>query len=65
MTRETLERMARDLASEINLPAEDWEAVVTQAANMHNWIKTLDELPLENVEPASVAGITPPSEGKS
>jgi hypothetical protein len=57
MTHETLERMARDLATEVSLPAEDWEAVVAQAAAMQTWIKSLDELPLQDVEPASVAGI--------
>ena len=64
MTRETLERLARDLAAEVTLPAEDWEAIVTQAVNMLGWIKALDELPLQNVEPASVSGIAPGSEGK-
>src|SRR5262245_44349969 len=64
MTRETLERMARDLAAEITLPAEDWDAIVTQAASMLGWINALDELPLQNVEPASMAPLTPPREGK-
>jgi hypothetical protein len=52
MSRETLERMARDLAAEIPLPAEDWQAAVDQAEKMLAIIKTLDELPLADVEPA-------------
>jgi Asp-tRNA(Asn)/Glu-tRNA(Gln) amidotransferase C subunit len=64
MTRQTLEHLAHDLAAEIALPAEEWDAIVTQAAAMLGWIKMLDELPLENVEPASVAGIDPAGEGK-
>jgi hypothetical protein len=52
MTRETLERMARDLAAEIPLPVEDWQAAVDQAEKMLAIIKTLDELPLADVEPA-------------
>lgn len=65
MTRETLERMARDLAAEVSLPAEDWEAVIAQAAALQGWVKTLDQLPLHNVEPASVAGILAPGEEQS
>jgi hypothetical protein len=65
MTRETLERMTRDIAGEIPLPPDDWEAAVTAAIAMLTWVRSLDELPLQNVEPASVAGILPPGEEKS
>jgi len=64
MTRDTLERMARDLAAEVALPAEDWEAVVNQAEAVLGWIALLDELPLEGVEPASLAPIDPTGEGQ-
>jgi len=55
MTRETLERMARDLATEFPLHAEDWQAIVDQVEVMLGFVHTLDELPLENVEPTGSA----------
>ena len=55
MTRETLERMARDLATEFPLPADDWKAIVDQVEVLLGFIQQLDELPLENVEPTASA----------
>jgi hypothetical protein len=53
MTRETLDRLARELAVEVPLPVEDWDAIVSQADRMLTLIRSLDELPLQDVEPAS------------
>jgi hypothetical protein len=62
MTRETLEQMARDLAGQVQLPAEDWQAIIAGAERMLAMIQTLDELPLENVEPAAVFAAKTPAE---
>jgi hypothetical protein len=58
MTRVTLERLARDLAAEIALPAADWEAIIVQAELLRRFVDGLDELPLDSVEPASIFKVT-------
>ena len=52
MTQETLDQLARELASQLPLPAEDWEAIRFQARRMLETVQTLHDLPLESVEPA-------------
>ena len=47
-----IEQLARELARELPFPPEDWEAIVAQAKRIRDTVQTLDELPLDNVEPA-------------
>jgi Protein of unknown function (DUF4089) len=54
MTRETIEHLARELATTVNLPAEDWPAIVEQAERIRASVQTLAELPLDGIEPAAV-----------
>ena len=54
VTRETLESMARQLGADVPIPAEDWEVVVPQVRRMLDTVRTLDELPLGEAEPASI-----------
>lgn len=66
MTPEALERRAHELAADWPLPAEDWAAIIDQAARILDTVATLDELPLDTVEPAVVyrlAPDTPPPSG--
>ncbi len=59
VTRETLERMAGELGAELPLSAEDWESVLAQAERLAEAVATLDELPLDTVEPAAIYRIIP------
>lgn len=59
VTRETLESMARQLGADVPIPPEDWEAVVPQVRRMLETVRTLDELPLGEAEPASIYRVTP------
>jgi hypothetical protein len=54
-----VEDRARQLAEAIPLPAEDWEIIISQAKRMLEVIATLDELPLDGVEPAPVFQVIP------
>jgi Protein of unknown function (DUF4089) len=54
MTRESVAQRACELAADLPLPAEDWPAVIDQASRILDTVATLDELPLDRVEPASV-----------
>ncbi len=54
VTRETLERVVQALSPDIPVPPEDWEAIVPQVRRMLEAVRTLDELPLDEVEPASL-----------
>jgi hypothetical protein len=60
-SRETLESMAREMAAEFQLPAEDWEAVLTQAERTLDAVARLDEMPLAAFEPAAVFRMDPES----
>jgi hypothetical protein len=51
--------MAHDLAAEYPLRAEEWAEVVGQAERMLALLKPLDELPLDDLEPAGVYQLTP------
>jgi Asp-tRNA(Asn)/Glu-tRNA(Gln) amidotransferase C subunit len=59
MTTDTLTQLAHVLAAEIALPAEDWEAVVTQARRILETVALLDELPLDRVEPGTIYEVVP------
>jgi hypothetical protein len=59
MTRESLECRARELAAELPLTAQDWEAVLDQAQRVLDAVATLDELPLDAVEPPAVYRVAP------
>jgi hypothetical protein len=59
MTREAVARRAAELAAEWPLPAEDWEVIVEQATRVLELVATLDELPLGEVEPATVYSVHP------
>lgn len=51
MTRETLERLVRELSPDLPVLPEDWEALVPQLRRMLQTVRMLDELPLDDVEP--------------
>lgn len=53
------EELARELAAELALPAEDWEAVLAQVPRVLEAVAALDELPLDAVEPAAIYRIVP------
>lgn len=54
VTRETLERVVQELSADIPIPPEDWETVLAQVRRMLEAVRTLDELPLDEAEPASL-----------
>jgi hypothetical protein len=60
-SRETLERMARDMAAEFLLPQEDWEEILAQAKRTLDAIAMLDELPLAKVELEPIFHVDPDS----
>ena len=59
MEREALERIARELATELPLPPGDWEAVLAQARSCLDTVRTLDELSLDAVEPPTTFRVQP------
>jgi len=59
VTKDTLERMAREIGADLPLPAEDWAAVVGQVQRILEAVRSLDELPLDAVEPAPIYRINP------
>ncbi|MGH7266845.1 MAG: hypothetical protein ACREMB_18645 [Candidatus Rokuibacteriota bacterium] len=59
MERESFERIARELAAELPLPPEDWDAVLAQARPFLETVAMLDELPLAPVEPAPIFRAAP------
>ena len=54
MTRESVAQRACELSADLPLPAEDWPVVIDQATRVLDIVATLDELPLDTVEPAVV-----------
>ncbi len=64
VTRETLERVRQELSTDVPIPPEDWEAVVAQVRRMVETVRTLDEMPLGEVEPAPLYEIVRSEEGR-
>jgi Asp-tRNA(Asn)/Glu-tRNA(Gln) amidotransferase C subunit len=58
MNPERVERIARELAAELPLSDDEWKAIATQARDLLAVVATLDELPLERVEPAATYHIS-------
>ncbi len=63
MSPESLRSRARDLAAEIPLPAEDWEAILNLVQGVRQALQQLDQLPLTAVEPPAVFHAQPGTEG--
>jgi hypothetical protein len=61
MTRESVARRASELAAYLPLPADDWPVVIDQVTRVLDTVATLDELPLDTVEPAVIYLAIPPS----
>jgi hypothetical protein len=61
MSPERLEPIARELAAKLPLSKEEWDAIVAQARDLLAVVATLDELPLEGVEPAATYKVGDPS----
>jgi len=59
MIRESVQRQAQEMKTAWPLSAEDWEAIIDQAVRVLETVATLDELPLERVEPAAVYSLGP------
>jgi hypothetical protein len=59
MNEDVLDRIARELWAELPLPAEDLEVVLGQVRRMLKFVHSLDELPLDTVEPAPVYKAVP------
>jgi hypothetical protein len=57
--REMLERQVQELFRDLPLPESDREAVLAQAARVLASVRTLDELPLNAVEPAGIYQVIP------
>ncbi len=59
MSRDVLDRLGREVAADLPLPPGDWEAVLARAAQILEAVRTLDELPLDEVEPAALYKVLP------
>ena len=59
MDRETLDRFVRVLLADIPLAPDDWAAVAAQAEQVFALVATLDELPLDAIEPAAIYKVIP------
>lgn len=60
-TREMMELTARELRARVPLSADDWSAVLDQVETVRQLLDTLDELPLEQAEPATAYQLEPNS----
>lgn len=56
---EAFARMVRERLADVPLPAEDWEALVPQIERLWAVVASLDDLPLDAVEPAAIYKIVP------
>jgi hypothetical protein len=65
MSPEAVARRAAELATVWPLPAEDWGPIIDQAIRIPALLATLDELPLDQVEPASLGPVHPPRTGRT
>jgi hypothetical protein len=54
MTPERFAAVAREMAADFALDAEDLDAILPQAQRILDAIAQLDELPLDSVEPAPI-----------
>lgn len=59
MSRDALDRLGRELVADLPLPPGDWEAVLARAAQVLEAVRILDELPLDDVEPAALYRVVP------